>query len=185
MHPVYHSDRLEDLCHPIDYEDPPNPEPVDIILTPLPTDSPNSQPSPDESKPLQTTTLLKEPKRFNQNPPVTPPRDPYRSAKKETWLLKFCKKIFQKLKTRRTGQDREKPRHIKKRDRFSRRRGGADEYADPGLTRPFFMDPIFGGVAFGGAAYGLAAYGLAAFTGAGAGAACAASAASDGGACGC
>lgn len=155
MHPVYHSDRLEDLCHPIDYEDPPNPEPVDIILTPLPTDSPNSQPSPDESKPLQTTTLLKEPKRFNQNPPVTPPRDPYRSAKKETWLLKFCKKIFQKLKTRRTGQDREKPRHTKKRDRFSRRRGGG------------------------------AAFGLAAFTGAGAGAACAASAASGGGACGC
>jgi len=182
MHPIYQSDRVEDLCHPIEYEDHPTPEPVDIVLPPSPTtsDSPNTSSSPDEEKPLKMKTLMNEHSEARDSqrpPPVDPPKEPHRSAKKNTWLLKICIKLISKLNPKRTSENCEKPRHTKKRDRSSgrRMRGGGGEYTNPGVAQPFSMDPIFGGAAFGGAASGGAAF-------AGPGPACAGSC---GDACGC
>jgi len=182
MHPVYQSDRVEDLCHPIEYEDCPNPEPVDIVLPPSPTtsDSPDTSSSPDEEKPLKMKTLMNEHSEARDSqrpPPVVSPTEPHRSAKKNTWLLRLCIKLISKLNPKRTSENCEKPRHTKKRDRSSGRRmgGGEGEYTNPGVTQPFSMDPILGGAAFGGPAFGSAAS-------AGAGLACADSC---GDACGC
>lgn len=179
MHPIYPSDRVEDLCHPIEYGDCPNPEPVDIVLPPSSTtsDSPDVPSSSDEEKPLKMKTLMNEHSEARNSqppPPVVPSTEPHRSAKKNTWLLRLCIKLISKLNPKRTSENCEKPRHTKKRDRLldRRMRGDGGEHTNPGVTQPFCMDPIFGGAAFGGAA----------FAGPGAGPACADSC---GDACGC
>ncbi|KAH0292433.1 hypothetical protein M436DRAFT_78950 [Aureobasidium namibiae CBS 147.97] len=182
MHPIYQTDRVDDLCHPIEYGDCPNPEPVDIVLPPSPTtsNSPDTSSSPDDERPLKMKTLMKEYSEARDSerpPPVIPSTEPHRSAKKNTWLLKLCIKMISKLNPKRTSENCKKPRHSKKRDRSSSRRmrDGEGEYTNPGVTQPFFMDPIFGGAALGGAAFGGAAF-------TGAGPACANSC---GNACGC
>lgn len=134
MNPVHHEARFEDLCHPIQYEDPPpNPERVDISLPPSPAVSgtPITQSSPDGLEPLHSKILPRErseAKGEEQSPPNIPPKNPRRGVKKRNWFLKFYKKTLLKLgiKTsddRKKSKDTQQPKHH--RDEFPLRRSRA------------------------------------------------------------
>ena len=104
MHPIYPEDQFGEFLHPVQYEERPNPERVDIILPPSPAMSgtPIPQPSPNELEPLHTVTPPKdqsEAKGTQQTPPTIPPKDPRRAAKKKkrNWLQRFCEKLVSKL----------------------------------------------------------------------------------------
>lgn len=134
MNPVHHETRFEDLCHPIQYEDPPsNPERVDISLPPSPAVSgtPMTQSSPDELEPLHSKTLPKEqsePKGEEQSPPTIPPKNPRRGVKKRNWFLKFYRKTLLKLGIKtsdnsKKSKDTQQSKHH--RDKFPLRRSRA------------------------------------------------------------
>jgi hypothetical protein len=97
MNPVFHEDRFEDLLHPVEYEDYSNPDRVDIILPPSPASSDKTK-----VEPLHPIPLSQEPfktKADQQQPPVTPPKNPRRGMKKSNWFTKFIERITQKLES--------------------------------------------------------------------------------------
>jgi hypothetical protein len=118
MNPINYELHYEDLLHPVEYDGNPNPEPVDIILTPSAgsSDTPKSQSSPAELNPPRVTFLSEMQSQANkvqQTPPAIPPKNPRRDVKKSNWFLRFIEKVTQKLDSL-TGDIRKKAKSTKK-----------------------------------------------------------------------
>jgi hypothetical protein len=182
MNPINYELHYEDLLHPIEYDGNPNPEPVDIILTPSAgsSDTPKSQSSPAELNPPRVTFLSdvqSQAMKVQQTPPAIPPKNPCRDVKKSNWFPRFIRKVTRKLESM-AGDIRKKDKSTKKsknhRDRPAISRSSGVRHGD--------VDPVNTHTAFTTAFMGA---GLTGAVCAGTGAACAGTGAVCGGSCGC
>jgi hypothetical protein len=167
MNPIKYELQYEDLLHPVEHDGNPNPEPVDIILTPSPGSSstPKTQSSPAELNPPRVTFVSKDQSRaeeVQQTPPTIPPKNPRRDTKKSNWFFRIIKKVTRKLESM-TGESRKKDKSTKKfkdhRDRsaISRSSGIRHGDVDPVGTHTAFTTPFMGTAITGAACTGTGA----------------------------